>query len=139
VGVALLLLRLTVGGALLGQGALASRGGALASWSVALGVAAILSGGALVAGALTPVTSVVASALCVGLALAPPGAGGPGGPEGVVAFGLLFVIGVAVALMGPGAYSIDCRLFGRREIVVPRTRPGVAPSNPAGREHRGDA
>ena len=131
---ALLLLRVTVGGALLGQGALASRGAALASWSVAFGVVAILSGGALVAGALTPVTSVVASVLCVGLAFAPPG-----GPEGVVAFGLLFVIGVAVALMGPGAFSVDCRLFGRREIVVPRTRPAVAHSKPAGREHRGDA
>ena len=53
-----------------------------------------------------------------------------------MAFGLLFVIGVAVALMGPGAFSVDCRLFGRREIVVPRTRPVVA-DNPAGREHRG--
>jgi hypothetical protein len=25
----------------------------------------------------------------------------------------------ALALLGPGAFSIDCRLFGRREIFIP--------------------
>ena len=36
------------------------------------------------------------------------------------------VIGLAVAaglgLLGPGAFSIDARLFGRREIFIPRQR-----------------
>jgi predicted exporter len=27
-------------------------------------------------------------------------------------------IAVALALLGPGAYSVDARLFGRREIVI---------------------
>jgi hypothetical protein len=27
---------------------------------------------------------------------------------------------VAISLVGPGAYSIDARLFGPREIVIPR-------------------
>ena len=27
---------------------------------------------------------------------------------------------LALALLGPGAYSIDARLFGRQEIVIPR-------------------
>jgi len=32
-----------------------------------------------------------------------------------------FVILIAVvALLGPGAYSIDARLFGRREVIIPR-------------------
>jgi len=30
------------------------------------------------------------------------------------------VFAISVALVGPGAYSIDGRLFGRREIIVPR-------------------
>jgi hypothetical protein len=28
---------------------------------------------------------------------------------------------VAIVLTGPGALSLDARLFGRREIVIPRT------------------
>jgi hypothetical protein len=31
---------------------------------------------------------------------------------------------VAVALMGPGAFSLDARLFGRREIVIPPLHRG---------------
>jgi uncharacterized membrane protein YphA (DoxX/SURF4 family) len=27
---------------------------------------------------------------------------------------------VALLFLGPGAYSVDARLFGRREIVIPR-------------------
>jgi uncharacterized membrane protein YphA (DoxX/SURF4 family) len=38
----------------------------------------------------------------------------------------LFLMGaliLEVILVGPGAYSIDARIFGRREIVIPRTNP----------------
>lgn len=35
---------------------------------------------------------------------------------------LFAVIAIAVICLGPGAYSIDARLFGRREIIIP-TRP----------------
>jgi hypothetical protein len=33
----------------------------------------------------------------------------------------LFVVAVAAAiiLLGPGAFSVDCFLFGRREIIIP--------------------
>lgn len=33
--------------------------------------------------------------------------------------GLSVVIGVAVICLGPGAFSLDSRLFGRREIIIP--------------------
>ena len=36
----------------------------------------------------------------------------------LVAFGLI-VTAVAIALLGPGAFSLDGYLFGRREIVIP--------------------
>lgn len=36
---------------------------------------------------------------------------------------LRIVIALAIAMIGPGAYSIDRRLFGRREIVI---RPRLA-------------
>jgi hypothetical protein len=28
---------------------------------------------------------------------------------------------ITVALLGPGAFSLDARMFGRREILVPHT------------------
>jgi uncharacterized membrane protein YphA (DoxX/SURF4 family) len=36
---------------------------------------------------------------------------------------LMGVLILEVILVGPGAYSIDARIFGRREIVIPRTHP----------------
>ena len=32
------------------------------------------------------------------------------------------VLAVVIALLGPGAFSIDARMFGRREILIPVTR-----------------
>jgi len=29
------------------------------------------------------------------------------------------VLGAALAMVGPGAWSIDARLFGRKHIVIP--------------------
>ena len=34
----------------------------------------------------------------------------------------LAAISAALVLLGPGAFSIDARLFGRREIIIPETR-----------------
>jgi uncharacterized membrane protein YphA (DoxX/SURF4 family) len=36
---------------------------------------------------------------------------------------LIGVVALAVVLLGPGALSIDARLFGRREIIIPRNPP----------------
>jgi uncharacterized membrane protein YphA (DoxX/SURF4 family) len=34
----------------------------------------------------------------------------------------LAAISAALALLGPGAFSLDARLFGRREIIIPESR-----------------
>ncbi|HEX3543577.1 MAG TPA: hypothetical protein VHT31_03545 [Candidatus Acidoferrum sp.] len=31
----------------------------------------------------------------------------------------MIVMAAAIALLGPGAFSLDARLFGRREILIP--------------------
>jgi uncharacterized membrane protein YphA (DoxX/SURF4 family) len=33
----------------------------------------------------------------------------------------MIVLTTAIALLGPGAFSIDARMFGRREILIPNT------------------
>lgn len=38
---------------------------------------------------------------------------------------MVVVLALALALIGPGAYSIDSHLFGRREILHPRAGSGV--------------
>jgi putative oxidoreductase len=43
---------------------------------------------------------------------------------------LIAVTSVALALVGPGAYSIDARLFGRREIVVGHVPPNERSKRP---------
>jgi hypothetical protein len=37
----------------------------------------------------------------------------------------LAAISAALALLGPGAFSLDARLFGRREIIIPEGRVQV--------------
>jgi hypothetical protein len=34
----------------------------------------------------------------------------------------LAAISAALVLLGPGAFSLDARLFGRREIIIPEGR-----------------
>jgi uncharacterized membrane protein YphA (DoxX/SURF4 family) len=40
---------------------------------------------------------------------------------------LVVVVAVAIIMLGPGAFSLDARLFGRREIVI---RAGTKRRNP---------
>jgi uncharacterized membrane protein YphA (DoxX/SURF4 family) len=35
----------------------------------------------------------------------------------------LAAMSTALVLLGPGAFSLDARLFGRREIIIPESRP----------------
>jgi uncharacterized membrane protein YphA (DoxX/SURF4 family) len=117
--VGLLLLRILVGGAVSTQGivylthlieptALMWIAGALAG----------VSGVALVAGLLTPASGAVAglTTLFIVATWTPPSAAVLIDP---VAALILIVDAAALALLGPGAVSLDARLFGRREIVIP--------------------
>jgi hypothetical protein len=39
---------------------------------------------------------------------------------------LVLAVAAAVVPLGPGALSLDARLFGRREIIIPRSpRPRI--------------
>jgi uncharacterized membrane protein YphA (DoxX/SURF4 family) len=79
---------------------------------------AVIGGIFLVAGLWTPVTGVVialdelwtASSLYFS----------PAGGQGIHV--LLAVLGASVAMLGPGAWSIDARRFGRKRFDIDRTR-----------------
>ena len=36
---------------------------------------------------------------------------------------IIVIVAIGIALLGPGAYSVDSYLFGRREIVIPPRLP----------------
>ncbi len=93
-------------------------------WSLAIGLVAAASGASLLIGFLTPL-GVLAGLVAIGLALVWPSPACRALPNGKLAALLLAVFTAAVALLGPGAISLDARLFGRREINIPRARNGA--------------
>lgn len=116
-GLGLLLLRVAVGVAALVQAAgyvdssdhstVAIRVG-----SLVVGVGAV----GLVIGLLTPVPAIVLACLVPVLWAVH---GTDGGTAAVLTTLLVAANAVAVALLGPGTFSMDGRLFGRREIIIP--------------------
>jgi len=88
-----------------------------------LGVVLVGSGSALTIGFLTPLAGLVVGLSFLGIILSwlPVPAWGLHDAK-PVAVGMI-VTAVAIALLGPGAFSLDGRLFGRREIVIPPSPP----------------
>jgi len=123
-GLGLLLLRLAVGSVaiVLGISCLSSPAHrALSVWLVGAVLAA--SGVALLVGVVTVIASALLSLCVLSIALAwipAPPLGSLGAPVIGV---LLAVVALGIALIGPGAFSVDGYLFGRREIVIPPRSP----------------
>ena len=79
----------------------------------------IFCGACLLVGFLTPLASLLAATVAFGHTLAWfPMAGSNLFDDRVAVFEWI-VMAAAVALLGPGAFSIDAYLFGRHEIVIP--------------------
>ena len=108
-GVGLLLMRAT-----LGVGMLVHAAGAVAPSvsgdTVAFGLASLAAAVLLLAGLWTPLAGVLAA-----LVAAWHGLASAAGPDVDI---LLGVQGVALALLGPGAWSLDARLFGWKRFEI---------------------
>jgi putative oxidoreductase len=70
-----------------------------------------LAGLLLIAGLWTPVTGVIVACAEAWIALSSPG------HRGIAA--TLAVLGLTLALIGPGEWSVDARLYGRKHFVPP--------------------
>ena len=119
-GAGLLLLRAVAGGAATVQGSLSLATGQPTPVSWALGLLAIAGGAALIAGFLTPVAGAVAGLTTCYLALTAAPSTLPVFFLDRLAALLVLADAAALAMLGPGAYSLDAHFFGRREILVVR-------------------
>jgi uncharacterized membrane protein YphA (DoxX/SURF4 family) len=119
-GLGLLLLRVAVGMvALFLGGSYLSESAASTAGTWFCGMIGSASGAALLIGIGTPIAGVVAGvgAMGLGFSIFPPPALNLF-DEKLPAI-LATIIAAAIVFLGPGAYSLDARLFGRREIIIP--------------------
>lgn len=123
-GVGILVMRLAVALTAMTQGVFTLVGSHTQVLNWAIGLLEVLAGMALLFGFLTPIAG--ASALLCNLAIGISCflTSGENAHGKAVASIYLAVISLAIVLLGPGAFSVDARLFGRREIVIPEaSRP----------------
>jgi uncharacterized membrane protein YphA (DoxX/SURF4 family) len=119
-GLGLLLLRTAVGALAIMQGFLyLTSAGAVILWDGVAGCLAVAIGSLLLIGFLTPLASsmLALGALGVGLSWLPVPVSNMFDTK--LATMLVVTVSAAIVLLGPGAISLDARLFGRREIIIP--------------------
>lgn len=119
-GVGLLMLRVLIGSIAILQGVAYMTQVRPTVWMRVIGLLAMLSGALLLAGCLTPIFSsiICLGTTAIGLSWLP--AADPNLFNGTLPTIVVAVVSAAIVLVGPGALSVDARLFGLREIVVAR-------------------
>jgi len=126
-GFGLMLLRIALGFVAGAEGIASLRGhpdAGLIAWVI--GSLSILSGVMMIVGFLTPFAGVVVGA-CGGVPLLYWN-NFEANSFVTWRYGILvLVVAISLVLLGPGAFSLDARLFGRREIVIPRSSGRPAP------------
>jgi uncharacterized membrane protein YphA (DoxX/SURF4 family) len=73
----------------------------------------------MLAGFCTPIASTVAAVYCLGIALSFVPRVASSLPDDRIVAIPVTIVAIAIALLGPGAFSLDAYLFGRREIEIP--------------------
>lgn len=76
----------------------------------------------LLVGLMTPLVALLVAAGGIGFAIFLIPLPGVAPFDSYPAIINLIVLSIAIALLGPGAFSLDARMFGRREITIPLSR-----------------
>jgi len=108
-GIGLLLLRLAAGVALICQEMTVLLGGAPFA-AAAFAALVILAGVLLLAGLWTPIAGALVALAAIAEAISHPT------PR--AEFAAIAIMATALALVGPGAWSVDARLYGWKEIKI---------------------
>jgi uncharacterized membrane protein YphA (DoxX/SURF4 family) len=108
-GLGLLLLRLVLGLILIHDG-IAALMGVPQRESIPVQAVAAIAGTFLLVGLWTPFAGAIVALSELWIAIA-----GTTHPRGTI---LLVTLGIALAMLGPGAQSIDARLFGRKRLEI---------------------
>ncbi len=115
-GIGLFLLRAALGGTALLLGTLELTASIGRSPIVWMATSILLAGGAgLIIGFMTPLASSLVGLCVLGIMFTWI----PAPPLTTMVAVLMVITASAIALLGPGAFSVDGHLFGRREIVIP--------------------
>jgi hypothetical protein len=120
-GIGILLLRVATGLTAAVQGGVyLFEGGNRTSLTWALGLLLVASGVSLLIGILTPVAGILVGlgSIAVGLSWFPAAAQNL--LDKPLTIGFIAIMAAAIVFLGSGAYSLDARLFGRREIIIPQ-------------------
>ena len=83
------------------------------------GAIAVAAGLAILIGLLTPIASALAACWYFVIGISSLLAADVSRHTGALMALNLAAISVAAVLLGPGAFSLDARLFGRRRIIIP--------------------
>jgi putative oxidoreductase len=117
--VGLLLLRSVIGIVLIGRGVAIVVDENTPTLLTGIAASGTLTGVSLLLGFLTPMASALAMLCSCAAFLQWIPVDALSSPQVKPAAALLAFMALSLALLGPGAFSIDSRLFGRREIVIP--------------------
>jgi uncharacterized membrane protein YphA (DoxX/SURF4 family) len=119
-GTALLLLRVVVGASATLQASLVVAGGHVVRVATLAAISMAIAGAALIIGILTPIASVL---VCLGgaviILLCIPPAPLLLFDSRMAAFEFV-VMSTVLVILGPGAISLDARLFGRKQVEIPQ-------------------
>lgn len=117
-GAGLLLVRLCLTTALIGVGVVGFRSPAVDVLTSVENATALAAGTLLLAGLWTPLVGSLAALEEAARAVSLYSLS----QEAALVHAFLAVLSVSVAMLGPGAWSIDARLFGRKRFDLDRTR-----------------